>query len=391
MDVGAALAIERVPQARGGAGYSLQGASDDRISTVDEHAGRAQMSDGAETVGGGHPRYRGPVIDAHCHYDETTRAHAAATSALGGLSASIHLWDVQWPPTPPLTEAGTWAALEPALLRCHVPDLSVIGAPAYEEALELGVRDALAAGNVGIKVWKNVGLGICDVDGSRLTVDDPRLGALWHSAGEAGLPIAIHVGDPPAFFAPLTDDNPRIEELRIHPDWWWGGGEHPTLEQIHEQLERVVAAHPETTFIGLHFGCFMRWADVDRMLRSYPNYRVDTAAAIADMGAADSWEDVRAIILEHPERVIFGTDLIRTETYEMPQLAGDRWALSEFFASHWRFFETARPELAHPLPDQGDWTVHGIDLPDDVLARLYHANAEATFRLPATYATTRLA
>jgi amidohydrolase family protein len=328
------------------------------------------------------------VIDAHCHYDLTTLGHAVATNALGGLSAAIHLWDVSWPPRPPLDP--DWQQLPSGLLRCHVPDLSRIGEAGFEAALERGVRDARAAGCVGIKVWKNLGLWLRDVDGGRLRIDDDRLDALWHVAADAGLPVAIHIGDPPAFFAPLDDDNPRIAELRVHPDWWWGGGEYPTLARLHEQFEALVADHPATTFVGLHFGCFMAWSEVERMLREHPNYRVDTAAAIADMGS-DGRDEVRAIVLEHPERVIFGTDLIRIAAFDMPDLGQSRWDLDAFFAAHWRFFETGETDLEHPLPAQGDWTVTGLDLPDDVLARLYHANAEATFRLPASVTSQRAA
>lgn len=340
------------------------------------------MSDVAHTPGSSHPRYRGAVIDAHCHYDATTLGHAAATNALGGLSAAIHLWDVTWPPTPPLDQAPEWGRLHPALLRCHVPDLSQIGAAGFEQALERGVHEARLAGCVGIKVWKNLGLWLRDTDGARLAIDDPRIAVLWHAAAQAGLPVAIHIGDPPAFFAPLDDRNPRIAELRVHPDWWWGGGDYPTLARLHEEFEGLVAANPATTFIGLHFGCFMSWTEVRRMLRDHANYRVDTAAAIADMGA-EGRDEVRAILLENPERVIFGTDLIRIAAFDMPDLGDRRWELGEFFAAHWRFLETGETGLEHPLPAQGDWTVTGLDLPDDVLDRLYHANAQATFRLPA--------
>jgi predicted TIM-barrel fold metal-dependent hydrolase len=125
---------------------------------------------------------------------------------------------------------------------------------------------------------------------------------LWAAAGELGLPVAIHTGDPPAFFAPLTEANPRIEELRKHPDWWYGGGGFPSLDRLHEELEILVASHPATRFVGLHFGSFMTWSDVRRMLDAYPNYHVDTAAAIADMGAGDVAE-VRDIVVAHSERV----------------------------------------------------------------------------------------
>jgi hypothetical protein len=322
-----------------------------------------------------HPRYRGAVIDAHCHYDASTRDRVHDVNRVGGLEAAIHLWDCRWPPTP--FEDPRWLRLEPALVRCHVPDFSAL------DTLEAELRAAARAGAVGVKVWKNLGLWLRDPAGRRLAVSDPRLEVLWATAGELGLPIAVHTGDPPAFFAPLTDDNPRIAELRKHPDWWYGGGEFPSLARLHEELEVVVAGRPATRFVALHFGSFMSWADVRRMLETYPNYHVDTAAAIADMGAGDVSE-VRAIVLAHPERVIFGTDLLRTDAIEMPDLGrARRWSLREYFDRHWRFFETAETGLAHPMPDQGDWTVTGLDLPDDVLARLYCENARALFRLPA--------
>jgi hypothetical protein len=138
----------------------------------------------------------------------------------------------------------------------------------------------------------------------------------------------------------------------------------------------------------------MRWSEVDRMLRDHPNYYVDTATTIADMGRGDAWEAVRAVILAHPERVIFGTDLIRTKVFDLPGPDGGwgaaggtdgadrRWDLGEFYARHWRFFETGDPGLAHPLPIQGDWTVTGLDLPHEVLRALYHDNAQRVFKLP---------
>jgi hypothetical protein len=36
------------------------------------------------------------------------------------------------------------------------------------------------------------------------------------------------------------------------------------------------------------------------------------------------------------------------------------------------------------MPDQGAWSVTGLGLPADVLARLYVENARAVFRLPAS-------
>jgi predicted TIM-barrel fold metal-dependent hydrolase len=86
--------------------------------------------------------------------------------------------------------------------------------------------------------------------------------------------------------------------------------------------------HPATHFVGLHFGCFMSWVEVRRMLATYRTYHVDTAAAIADMGRGDVGE-VRDIVVDFSDRVIFGTDLLRTEVIEMPDLGPRRWDLRE--------------------------------------------------------------
>jgi predicted TIM-barrel fold metal-dependent hydrolase len=326
-----------------------------------------------------HPRYSGPVIDAHLHFDAESRAHAPHVLEQGRLAAAIHLWDLTWPPDPFDHETGAWSDLGPGLRRCHVPDLSGIGTPGFAERLVEEVRKADAAGAVGVKVWKNLGLWERDTSGERLPVDDERLSPLWSVIAELDLPVVIHVGDPPAFFAALDDANPRIEELRAHPEWWWGAPGFPSLETLHQQFERLVASHPRTTFVAAHFGCFIPWEEVGRMLAEHANFHVDTAAAIADMGR-DPRSPVRELILAHPDRVVFGTDLIRLRDFDMPALAA-RWDLREFYELHWRFFETDARELAHPLPAQGPWTVTGLDLPPDVLEQLYYTNAIRLFNL----------
>ncbi len=341
-----------------------------------------------------HPRYQGPVIDAHCHYDSTTASHADHVARQVGLEAAISFWDATWPPRDFEEEGREWAGQSSTTFRCYVPDLSTVGEGLFERTSERKLRAAAGAGAVGVKVWKNLGLWLRDTAGRRFSVDDPRLEVIWETAAEVGLPVVIHQGDSPYFFAPLDDTNPRLEELRLHPEWWYGGGDYPRLSEIHEQLERVVASHPATAFVGLHFGCFMRWTEVERLLRSYPNYNVDTATAIADMGREDAWQEVRDIILRFPDRIVFGTDLIRTAKWNLPNANGgwtvgdvdspteDRWNVAEFFDRHWRFFETPTGDLAHPLPIAGDWTVHGLDLPSDTLRKLYWENAHRVFKLP---------
>lgn len=328
----------------------------------------------------GHPRYDGPVVDMHVHYDAATRERAAQVNALGGLRCAINLWDSRWPPTPVEHELEQWRRCEPALLRCWVPDCSHVGAPGFAAGIERELAAAVASGCVGVKVWKNVGLSLRDVDGRLLCVDDRRLDVLWEGAGRAGLPVLIHVGDPPAFWQPMTPENPRWSDVRDRRDCWYADRDVPALAALQEQFERVVQRHPGTVFVAAHWGCYV--PDPERWLAAYPNWHLDTAAAIGDMGHGDV-AAVRRVFERFPDRVLFGTDLARTADFEYPdQGPARRWDLAEYFARHWRFFETGATELEHPIPEQLPWTVQGLDLPDATLRALYHDNAARLYRLP---------
>ncbi len=328
-----------------------------------------------------HPRYRGPVIDIHTHYDTDTREHALAVNRLAGLAAAIHLWDVTWPPRPYAEDLDAWRALEPGLMRCHVPDLTAIGDLAFEARVVAELREAASLGCVGLKVWKAFGLKTCDTSGRRVPVDDPRLDVLWAASGELELPVLIHVGDPPEMWDPPTAENPRANDLGAGTEWWYSEGGFPALAQIHEEFERLVARHPATTFIGAHFGCFLSTSELDRWLATYPNFYFDTAAAISEIGRGDV-QSAREIFLRWPDRCLFGTDLVRMSAFDYPDYGAQRWDLEEYFKVHWRFFETPERDLPHPIPEQVPWRVTGIDLPDHVLQALYAGNAMRLYRLP---------
>jgi hypothetical protein len=49
------------------------------------------------------------------------------------------------------------------------------------------------------------------------------------------------------------------------------------------------------------------------------------------------------------------------------------------FASHFEFLETDNEYIDYPMADitkQGKWHVYGLDLPDEVLEKIYVGNAE---------------
>src|SRR6185369_3922608 len=131
----------------------------------------------------------------------------------------------------------------------------VLQVPDYGKAMAAQLAEAKKLGAVGLKIPKGLGLGYARPDGQDLLpVDDPGLDPLFEKAGELGMPVAIHTGDPKAFWLPPTPVNERYDELVVHPGWGYYGEPVPSWEALYDAFERRVARHPKTTFIGVHFG-----------------------------------------------------------------------------------------------------------------------------------------
>ena len=117
------------------------------------------------------------------------------------------------------------------------------------------LAEASRLGAIGLKITKGLGLGIPGPDGKHLLhVDDHGLDPLFEKAGELGMPVAIHIGDPKAFWRPTTPDNERWDELRVHPEWSFSDPSFPSWQALYDAFERLVARHQKTTFIAVHFG-----------------------------------------------------------------------------------------------------------------------------------------
>ncbi len=218
-------------------------------------------------------------------------------------------------------------------------------------------------GAQGLKIWKPFGLHVRDQHGALVSVDDPRLAALWQTAGELKLPVLVHVADPVAFFDPLDPTNERWEELHAHPDWHVPSPPFPSFRSIVDALAKVVARHPETTFIGAHVGCYaenLAW--VGQVMDRCPNFFIDISARIAELGRQPY--TARRFFIDHADRILFGTDtMARVKTYQL----------------HYRFLETGDEYFSYSpdgVPRQGRWNIYGLFLPDDVLEKVYWRNAE---------------
>jgi len=243
-------------------------------------------------------------------------------------------------------------------------DWSKINGPNFSQLMVRQIDDSVARGARGLKVLKELGLGVRDASGKLITIDDPRLDAAWEECGRLGIPVFIHVADPEAFFHPIDARNERYEELIEHPDWSFHGPQFPSMRELFAQRDRMFAKHPHTTFVALHFGSWPENLDfVEQTLRKFPNVMIETGAREGELGRQP--RRTRQIFMKYSDRIMFGTD----------EGAGEA-----MYQNYFRWLETEDeyfPYAQYPL--QGRWMIYGLGLPDDVLEKVYHRNAEELF------------
>jgi predicted TIM-barrel fold metal-dependent hydrolase len=242
------------------------------------------------------------------------------------------------------------------------------------------IEEGHRLGAAGLKEFKRLGLYLRDGAGALIRVDDPKLDPVWERCGELGMPVSIHVADPKAFWQPYDESNERWKELRDHKNWWFGDPSvHPGWKELLESLNRVVARHPRTTFVGVHFANNAEELDwVEASLDRYPNLMADLAARIPEIGRHDPVA-VRRLFMKHQDRILFGTDFMAYDRLILGS-SGDEPPPSDddaqvFFEKHWRWLETNDRDWPHMTPIQGDWTISSIGLPAPVLRKIYFDNA----------------
>ncbi|XZE56387.1 amidohydrolase family protein [Planctomycetaceae bacterium SH139] len=234
--------------------------------------------------------------------------------------------------------------------------------PGWAERTAAALVDAKEAGISGLKVFKRLGLEYRDASGKLIPVDAPLLDPIWRACGELGLPVLIHTADPTAFFQPLGPENERWEELSRHPDWHFYGGDLPSRDELLAARNRMISRHPKTNFIGAHMASSAdNLGQLAEWLEALPNLYVDPASRISELGRQPY--TAREFLIKYADRVLFGTD------GPWPEVRVDHY---------WRFFQTRDenfPYSEKPFPPQGFWRIHGVDLPDAVLRKIYADNA----------------
>ena len=193
-------------------------------------------------------------------------------------------------------------------------------------------------------------------DGKDIHIDDPRIQPLIRKAGELKMPISIHIAEPYWMYLPMDETNDGlVNAVTWHVDTTNCYG----YDKLMETFENAVAANPGTIFIACHYLNMNH--DLPRlgaMLDKYPNMYFDISARVAE--SAHTPRATREFLIKYQDRVLFGTD---------------NGMDAQMYRNIFRVLESNDEHFY--IPDYGyHWALSGFNLPDKVLKKLYHDNAE---------------
>lgn len=219
-------------------------------------------------------------------------------------------------------------------------------------------RDVKEGGARGLKIAKNVGMTLRDKQGRRIPTNDARFDPVWAKAGELGIPVLIHTGEPPAFFLPVDGKNERWLELTLFPSRGRLGDDVPEFPALMAEQHAIFRKHRKTTFINAHLGWYGNdLAYLGKLMDEIPNMMAELGAVIYEPGRQPRF--AREFFVKYQDRLLMGKD---------------SWVPSEY-KTYFRVLESADEYFPYHKKYHAFWSMYGLDLPDDVLKKVYYENA----------------
>ena len=238
----------------------------------------------------------------------------------------------------------------------------------------------ISAGAITVKIWKNIGMTIRDRSGRFIMVDDPGIDPVVNFIKSKNIPITGHLGEPRNCWLPLGEMTVRSDSnyfarnpqyhMFLHP-------EYPSYEDQISARDNFLERNPDLTFIGCHLGS-LEW-NVDSLalrLERYPNMAVDISARTCHLQyqSAQDRKRVRDFCIKYQDRLLYGTDVGYSGNRDPGSF---KTRMHNEWVDDWKYFATDS-EMTSEL---FDGTFKGLQLPKEVVDKLYRENAVKWYKL----------
>ena len=374
------------------AGVAAAGATDN--GAVAATAATAAGGAGVETPYTAADFVRIHKFDAHVHVNTADGVFLKIAAKDGFEVLSIN---VDYPDFPPLAQQADIAhqllAADPRHFHFATTfSMQGFGGTNWTADTIRHIDTEVGRGALAVKVWKNIGMVEKNAQGHLIMLDDPGFDGVTRHLEERGIPLIAHQAEPKNCWLPLdamTTENDR-SYFRDHPEYYmYLHPEMPSYEDLMGARDRFVARHPKLSFVGAHMAS-LEWS-VDRLakfLDAYPNATVDLAARMTQVQyqSKSDHDKVRNFFLKYQDRLLYGTDLTEdppsaSERAQNPPMnpAGFSKEADSFWRSDWIYLATAGRQHIGAIKSD----VKGLALPRAVIDKIYYANAQRVFRIPA--------
>jgi predicted TIM-barrel fold metal-dependent hydrolase len=307
------------------------------------------------------PRSKFPIIDMHSHaYAKTPKEIAEWVKNMDevGISKTIILTGATGPEFDAVYRKYAvypkrfelWCGFD--YTGYDQPGFGPQAVKALEKCHQAGAQ------GVGELHDKGKGLSADKLTAAGMHPDDKRMDSLFERCGQLGMPVNIHVADPIWMYEAMDNKNDGLMNA-----FHWRLDNQPGIvghSGMIDILERTVEKHSSTTFIACHFANLDY--DLGRLglvLERHPNLYADISARYAETAPIPRF--VSKFYAKYSDRLLYGTDMgfdksMYQVTFRILETSDEHFYETEMFSYH--------------------WSLNGFGLPDEILQKIYHANAE---------------
>ncbi|MBT0812874.1 amidohydrolase family protein [Litoribacter ruber] len=321
-----------------------------------------------------------PTIDAHVHLNTPSRGKMEKAVDEGVSFLSINTDIPFFPSLSDQKRVALQLAEEyPGRVR-FITSFSVEGwEDEHWETKALNeIKKGLDDGAAGVKIWKNIGMDLKDQHGDFVMIDHPKFDSIFQYLEDNGILVIGHLGEPKNCWLPLdemTVDSDR-EYFSKHPQYHMHlHPNYPTYEKQIFARDQRLKKHKNLKFVGLHLASLEWNVDaVSNWLDTFPNTMTDLAERICHLQyqATIDHKKVKSFIMNHQDRLIYGTDVIDDGSLSESEI---QRKFENLWQSHWDFFSSGKTLSAPEFKD----SFNGLELEKSILEKIFHTNAQKTY------------
>jgi hypothetical protein len=240
-------------------------------------------------------------------------------------------------------------------------DFTDFDKPGFSDRITKELENCVALGAKGVGEMGDKGSGCWGArkseSGEVIHWGDPRLDKVMAKCAELGIPISLHMGDPAWSYQKIDQFNEGLFPAQTYNTYGTGI---PGWEEISKWRDETLRRNPKTIFLLCHLANLEHdLASLGKIFDKYPNAYADISARFRDIARQPRF--AKKFFIKYQDRLTYGTDL---------------GVKKDMYIGTFRILQTD-DEYFTPVDGSSFlWMVYGLDLPDEVLQKLYSQVAE---------------